>query len=125
MATTINIPLTTLIAGGQDLSTPAEPIGSFTSFLFSINANVGVTPLESLIGNVIEMHVEYSRDGGVTWPVSDSQTIAGGTALMKDGVTLNHVRAWGSTFPFGFTHARARIHAIQGATVSGSLILSP
>lgn len=117
----INIPLTTLTTG-QDLSSPTENIGSFVNFSFSINRNVGVTPLNGLTGDCIEMHVEYSNDGGTTFPLSDNQTIAGGIITNK-GTQVN-ASTWGSTFPNGFTQVRARVHCVQGCTVSGSFTLT-
>jgi hypothetical protein len=123
VATTVPIPLTALTAG-QDLASPAEPIGSFTSFVFSIARNAGATPLRTLSGPAIEMHVEYSRDGGATWPTSDSQTINGGIILDRGGAEIL-TTAWESNFPAGITHTRARVHVVQAVTVQGSLVLSP
>jgi hypothetical protein len=125
MPTTISIPLTTLVAG-VDIQTPSQPVGSFTAYQFSINRKVGAVPLDSLSGPVIEMHVDWSFDGGATWPNSDSQTINGGVIPIGKGNNAESlVTAWGSTFLSAATHVRARVHPVQAVTVSGSLVLSP
>ena len=123
MPTTLTIPLTTLTAG-NDIQTAAQPVGSFTAYQFAINRNVGATPLDTLTGPAIEMHVDWSFDGGSTWPNSDAQTINGGVVRDKLGNEIL-VSQFGSTFLHGATHVRARVHPIQTATFSGSLTLSP
>lgn len=127
MAITDNIPLTTLTTS-QSFTSPGRAVGSFTAWQLSVNRNVGATPLDSLSGDVIELHVDYSADGGTTWPVSDSDTVTGG-AVFRHG-TQQEVSTFGSSFVTSIggapvTHIRGRVHAVQGCTVSGSLTLSP
>ena len=128
MATTINIPLTTLPVGSQTFGpTPAAGIQKVDLL---INRNVGSLPLNGQPATTtLELRVDLSEDGGVTWRLLFAADVPGGILQNDfppfDTATVSEVSEV-LTAPLPANAQARAILTVAGSSVSvsGTLTLS-
>lgn len=121
MAVTVSFPSVSFsLNQTRNLDSTAVPAG-LSSADFSVDRTAGATPLNGLPqSDALQVVLEFSSDGGTTWPDSNSQTLVGGTFQNRDGST--HITDHFSMPIASFVNrVRGHVTALQALTCAGTI----
>lgn len=124
MSVVVNIPQIT-VSASQNRAFGPTAASSLTQGDLAINRNAGASPLNTRTqdANVMKVVFEFSKDGGTTWPDSNSQTLVGGSFVNHDGSakTVDHF-----IIPIGtdVNAVQGHVEGIITSTISGSITVT-
>lgn len=121
MAVQVSIPLVTVNAGGSRSAGPRD-VPTLSQATFTIDRTAGTAPLNTRTqdADVLTMVIEFSKDGGLTWPDSNKQTLAGGTFTGHDG-NVKTTDVFSMQIDPDVDSVQARVDAIQRVSFSGTI----